>query len=71
MIDYINNKYLRLIVIFISAMNILGYYVLEKIDPVVYFILLSIILKVFTDNWTIILGVPLIIVNLLAALHYK
>jgi hypothetical protein len=71
MTDYLNNKYLRLVVIILSAMNILGYYVLEKIDPVVYFFLISIILKIFTDNWTIILGVPLIIVNFFAVAQYN
>lgn len=71
MTDYLNNKYLRLVVIFLSAMNILGYYVLEKVDPVVYFLLISIILKIFTDNWTIILGVPLIIVNFFAAAQFN
>lgn len=70
MTDYLNNKYLRLVIIFLSIMNILGYYVLENIAPVVYFVLISIILKIFTDNWTIILGIPLIIVNLFSTTQF-
>jgi hypothetical protein len=44
----------------------MGYVVMGKFNPVLQFIVFAVLIRYFSKNMTIVLGVPLIIVNLLA-----
>jgi hypothetical protein len=62
----ITNKYVLNIVLIISFINIIGYLMYQRLDVVIFFILLSFLISRFTNNMIIVLGVSLILVNLFA-----
>ena len=51
----------------IAIINFLGYLVLGNTTAVIYFILIGLIVSFFSKNMILILGVPLLLVNLFAA----
>lgn len=51
----------------IAIINFLGYLVLGNTTAVIYFILIGLIVSFFSKNMIMILGVPLLLVNLFAA----
>ena len=51
----------------ISIINFLGYLILGNTTAVIYFILIGLIVSYFSKNMVLILGVPLLLVNLFAA----
>lgn len=55
----------------ISFLNILGYIQKGKINLVLLYIIIALVLKMRTKNMVIILGVPLIIVNLVSYMGYN
>lgn len=51
----------------IAIINFLGYLILGNTTAVIYFILIGLIVSYFSKNMILILGVPLLLVNLFAA----
>jgi preprotein translocase subunit SecF len=64
--NFLTNKLVLNIVSFIALLNVIGYAVMGKFNNVLFFIVLAILVKYFSKNMIIILGVPLIVVNLLS-----
>ena len=62
----LTNKWVLNIVSFLALLNVIGYMVMGNFNNVIFFIVLAILVKYFSKNMIIILGVPLIIVNLLS-----
>jgi hypothetical protein len=60
----LTNKLVLHVVFFIAFINIITYVVMGNIDAVVYFILLGVLIGNFSKNMIIVLGVPVILVNL-------
>ena len=60
----LTNKLVLHVVFFIAFINIITYVVMGNIDAVVYFILLGVLIRNFSKNMIIVLGVPVILVNL-------
>jgi len=50
----------------IAIINFLGYLILGNTTAVIYFILIGLVVSYFSKNMVLILGVPLLLVNLLA-----
>jgi len=64
--NFLTNKMVLNVVSFIALLNVIGYAVMGKFNNVLFFIVLAILVKYFSKNMIIILGVPLILVNLLS-----
>jgi hypothetical protein len=62
----LTNKWVLNIVSFLALLNVIGYMVMGNFNNVIFFIVLAILVKYFSKNMIIILGVPLIIVNLMS-----
>jgi len=62
--QFITNKYVLNIVFFVSILNIMGYVIYRNYDAVMYFVLVGMLVAYFSKNMTLILGIPLILVNL-------
>jgi hypothetical protein len=63
---FLTNKWVLKVVAFLALLNVIGYIVMGNLNSVLYFIVFAVLIRYFSKNMTIILGVPLIIVNLLA-----
>jgi len=61
---FLTNKWVLNIVAILSLLNVIGYAVIGKFNLVLYFIIIAVLVRYFSKNMTIVLGVPLIIVNL-------
>jgi len=55
----------------ISFLNILGFIQIGKMNIVLLYIIISIILSVYTKNMVVVLGAPLLIVNLVSYMGYN
>lgn len=66
MSKFLTNKWVLNIIAFLSLLNVIGYLVMGNMNAVIYFIIIAVLVRYFSKNMTIVLGVPLIIVNLLA-----
>ena len=64
--NFLTNKMVLNVVSFIALLNVIGYAVMGKFNNVLFFIVLVILVKYFSKNMIIILGVPLLVVNLLS-----
>jgi hypothetical protein len=64
--NFLTNKMVLNVVSFIALLNVIGYAVMGKFNNVLFFIVLAILVKYFSKNMIIVLGVPLIVVNLLS-----
>lgn len=64
--NFLTNKLVLNVVSFIALLNVIGYAVMGKFNNVLFFIVLAILVKYFSKNMIIILGVPLLVVNLLS-----
>jgi hypothetical protein len=62
----LTNKYLLYFVVFLSAINILGYIVLHKLNAVIFFSLIGLISYQFSKNMTVVLLISLLMTNLFA-----
>ena len=60
----LTNKLVLHIVFAIAFLTMLGYLMTNRIDSIVYFVVLALITSYFSKNMIIILGVPVILVNL-------
>jgi len=63
----LSNKTLLNVVMIITFFNLIGYVMLQKTIAIVYFILIGLLTSFFSKNMTIVLGIPLILVNLFVA----
>ena len=63
---FLTNKWVLNVIAFLALFNVIGYLVMGNLNTVVYFIIFAILVRYFCKNMTIVLGVPLILVNLLA-----
>jgi hypothetical protein len=62
--NLLTSKVVLTIIFWLSLTNIIGYLIYNRFDVVVFFVLISLIITYFSKNMIIILGVPLILVNL-------
>jgi len=62
---FLTNKWVLNIIAFLSLLNIIGYLVIGNLNAVLFFILLAVLVRYFSKNMIIVLGVPLVLVNLL------
>jgi hypothetical protein len=63
----LSNKILLNVIMIITFLNLIGYVMLQKTIAIVYFILIGLLTSFFSKNMTIVLGIPLILVNLFVA----
>ena len=61
---FMSNKTLLNVVMIISFLNLIGYVMLNQTIAIVYFILIGLLISFFSKNMTIVLIIPLILVNL-------
>lgn len=66
MSKFLTNKWVLNIIAFLALFNVIGYLMIGNLNAVIYFIIFAVLIRYFSKNMTIILGVPLILVNLLA-----
>jgi len=62
----LTNKWVLNIVAILALFNVIGYMVVGNFNNVIFFIILAVLVRYFSKNMIIVLGVPLIIVNLFA-----
>lgn len=62
----LTNKMVLNVVAILAFLNIIGYLMMGKLNIVAYFIIIAILTRYFSKNMIVVLGVPLIIINLLA-----
>jgi hypothetical protein len=65
MSKFLTNKWVLNIVTVLAILNVIGYLIMGNLNAVLYFIIFSILLRYFSKNMIIVLGIPLFIVNLL------
>jgi hypothetical protein len=63
----LTNKTVLNIVCVLSALNMIGYLVMNNFTAILFFIVLAILIVQFNKNMIIVLGIPLILVNLFVA----
>jgi len=63
---FLTNRWVLNIIALLALFNVIGYMVMGNINAILYFIVLAVLVRYFSKNMTIVLGVPLIFVNLLA-----
>ena len=69
--NLLTNKIVLNIVCVLSALNLIGYLAMGKITAILFFIVLAILITQFNKNMVIVLGVPLILVNLFVSNEYS
>ena len=62
----LTNKWVLNIVTILAFFNVIGYMVMGNFNSVISYIILAILVRIFSKNMIIVLGIPLIIVNLFA-----
>lgn len=50
----------------LSLFNVIGYMAMGQLNALLYFIVLAVLVRFFSKNMTLVLGVPLLLVNMLA-----
>jgi MFS-type transporter involved in bile tolerance (Atg22 family) len=63
----LTNKYFLYFMVFLTATNVLGYLVTNKVNAVIFFILVSLLTHQFSKNMAVVLLVSLIATNFLMA----
>jgi hypothetical protein len=63
---FITNKWVLNIISLFALFNIIGYMIMGKLNSVMFFIILAALARNFSKNMIIVLGTPLVIVNLFA-----
>lgn len=64
--NILTNKMVLNVVSVIALLNVIGYMVMGDLNNVLFFIVLAVLVKYFSKNMIIVLGIPLIIVNIFA-----
>ena len=62
----LTNKWVLNIVSLIALFNVIGYMIMGNFNNVIFFILLAVLVRYFSKNMIIVLGTPLLLVNLFA-----
>ena len=68
---FLSNKYVLMGVTLIAVFNVIGYMAIYDFESVIYFILVGIITFFFSKNMIIVLGVPILLVNLIRVKNTK
>jgi len=63
---FLTNKMVLNIVALIAFLNVIGYIVMGNFNATLVFIILAVLVRYFSKNMIIVLGIPLILVNLLS-----
>ena len=63
---FLTNKLVLHIVSFLALFNVIGHMVIGHYNIVIYFILIALLVRYFSKNMIVVLGIPLILVNLLS-----
>jgi len=63
---FLTNKLVLHIVSFLALFNVIGYMVLGNYKIVLYFIILAFLIRYFSKNMIVVLGIPLILINIIA-----
>ena len=66
--NLLTNKIVLNIVCVLSALNMIGYLVMNNLTAILFFVVLAILIVQFNKNMIIVLGIPLILVNFFVAL---
>lgn len=61
---FLTNKWVLNIVSVIALLNVIGYMIMGNFNNVIVFILLAVLVRYFSKNMIIVLGTPLLLVNL-------
>ena len=64
---FLTNKIVLNVVAVLALLNVFGYLVIGNYNEVAYFVILALLITYFSKNMIIVLGVPLILVNLFAS----
>ena len=67
----LTNKLVLNIVSIVALFNVLGYMVMGNLNNVVFFLILAVLVRYFSKNMIIVLGVPLVLVNLMSLKDYS
>lgn len=62
--EFLTNKWVLNIVAFLSIFNIIGYISIGNLNAVLFYILFAVLIRYFSKNMIIVLGLPLITVGL-------
>jgi len=62
----LTNKWVLNIISLLALFNVIGYMVMGNFNNVIFFIILAVLVRNFSKNMIIVLGIPLVIVNLFA-----
>jgi hypothetical protein len=62
----LTNKWVLNIVSVLALLNVIGYMVMGNFNNVLFFMVLAILVRYFSKNMILVLGIPLIIVNIFA-----
>lgn len=63
---FLTNKFVLYVVSFVAFFNIIGHMIIGNYNLVVYFIIFSFLVKYFSKNMIIVLGIPLVLINMLS-----
>lgn len=64
--NLLKNKMVLNIVSVIALINVLGYMMMGEIDLVLFYIILAVVIKHFSHNMIVVLGVPIILINFIS-----
>ena len=64
---FLTNKIVLNVVAVLALLNVIGYLVIGSYNEVAYFVILALLITYFSKNMIIVLGVPIILVNLFAS----
>lgn len=63
----LTNKYVLYFVFFLAITNVLGYLVMNKLNAVIFFALIGLLMSYFSKNMIVVLGVCILATNLIMA----
>lgn len=65
--NFLTNKLVLNVVALLALFNIIGYSMIGNFNAVLYYLVFAVLIRYFSKNMTIVLGVPLLVVNLLVS----
>jgi hypothetical protein len=71
MSKFLTNKLVLNIVSLIALFNVIGYMVMGHFNNVILFILIAVLVRYFSKNMIIVLGIPILFVNLLSLKGFR
>ena len=63
---FLSNKWVLNIVSIVALLNVLGYMIMGNFNNVLFFIISAILVRYFSKNMILVLGVPLLMINLIS-----